>query len=151
MHFVGISILSVDDGGADPGLLVNMCSLLVAEYDALLPQDTELAQQTNVPDVFGATTEDTQGLRIVSLYEVSTESTAVLMVTPVHVHCWCCQSAAGNYSMLCMSLCSILIIGAIAIRFPGKGHDYCRPHWQPLCCTSAVAEMLYILWLTVAG
>ena len=41
-----------------------------AEYDGLLPQDTELAQQTNVPDVFGATTEDTQGLRIVSLFEV---------------------------------------------------------------------------------
>ena len=41
-----------------------------AEYDGLLPQDTELAQQTNVPDVFGATTEDTQGMRIVSLYEV---------------------------------------------------------------------------------
>jgi len=42
-----------------------------AEYDGLLPQDTELAQKTNVPDVFGATTEDTNGLRIVSLHEVS--------------------------------------------------------------------------------
>ncbi len=42
-----------------------------AEYDGLLPQDTELAQKINVPDVFGATTEDTNGLRIVSLHEVS--------------------------------------------------------------------------------
>ncbi len=42
-----------------------------AEYDGLLPQDTELAQKINVPDVFGATTEDTDGLRIVSLHEVS--------------------------------------------------------------------------------
>lgn len=45
----------------------------IAEFDGLLPQDTELAQQTNVPDVFGATIEDTQGLRIVSLYEVSSQ------------------------------------------------------------------------------
>ncbi len=42
-----------------------------AEYDGLLPQDPELAQKMNVPDVFGATTEDTDGLRIVSLHEVS--------------------------------------------------------------------------------
>ncbi len=45
-----------------------------AEYDGLLPQDTELAQKINVPDVFGATTEDTNGLRIVSLHEVSRSS-----------------------------------------------------------------------------
>ena len=45
-----------------------------AEYDGLLPQDTELAQRINVPDVFGATTEDTNGLRIVSLHEVSRSS-----------------------------------------------------------------------------
>ena len=44
------------------------------EYDGLLPQDTELAQRINVPDVFGATTEDTNGLRIVSLHEVSRSS-----------------------------------------------------------------------------
>ena len=44
------------------------------EYDGLLPQDTELAPKTNVPDVFGATTEDTIGLRIVSLHEVSRSS-----------------------------------------------------------------------------
>lgn len=44
--------------------------LYLAEYDGLLPQDTELAQKTNVPDVFGATTEDTNGLRIVSLHEI---------------------------------------------------------------------------------
>lgn len=44
--------------------------LYLAEYDRLLPQDTELAQKTNVPDVFGATTEDTNGLRIVSLHEI---------------------------------------------------------------------------------
>lgn len=47
-----------------------------AEYDGLLPQDTELAQKINVPDVFGATTEDTNGLRIVSLHEVSRVTTA---------------------------------------------------------------------------
>ena len=46
-------------------------ALLAAEYDGLLPQDTELAQKTNVPDVFGATQDDTAGLRIVSLQEVS--------------------------------------------------------------------------------
>lgn len=40
------------------------------ECDTLLPQDSELAQKTNVPDVFGATQEDTDGLRIVSLEEV---------------------------------------------------------------------------------
>ncbi|KAL0027862.1 hypothetical protein WJX77_011371 [Trebouxia sp. C0004] len=44
--------------------------LYLAEYDGLLPQDTELARKTNVPDVFGATTEDTNGLRIVSLHEI---------------------------------------------------------------------------------
>ena len=44
-----------------------------AEYDALLPQDTELAQKTNIPDVFGATSDDTSGLRIVSLLEASTK------------------------------------------------------------------------------
>ena len=48
-----------------------------AEYDGLLPQDTELAQKTNVPDVFGATTDDTDGLRIVSLVEVSMSMQAV--------------------------------------------------------------------------
>lgn len=42
-----------------------------AEYDGLLPQDTELAQKTNVPDIFGATTDDTSNLRIVSLHEAS--------------------------------------------------------------------------------
>ena len=51
---------------------------VAAEFDGLLPQDTELAQQTNVPDVFGATTEDTQGLRIVSLYEVCSHGCANL-------------------------------------------------------------------------
>lgn len=57
--------------------LVPMC---VAEYDGLLPQDTELAQKTNVPDVFGATQEDTQGLRIVSLEEVSTAASTLPLV-----------------------------------------------------------------------
>lgn len=50
--------------------IVTMLRVCAAEYDGLLPQDTELAQKTNVPDVFGATQEDTQGLRIVSLEEV---------------------------------------------------------------------------------
>lgn len=50
---------------------VTVCCACVTECDSLLPQDTELAQKTNVPDVFGATQEDTDGLRIVSLEEVS--------------------------------------------------------------------------------
>ena len=50
-----------------------------AEYDRLLPQDTELAQKTNVPDVFGATTEDTNGLRIVSLHEVMQSRTVCVV------------------------------------------------------------------------
>ena len=45
-----------------------MCA---TEYDGLLPQDTELAQKTSVAEVFGATQEDTAGLRIVTLQEVS--------------------------------------------------------------------------------
>ena len=56
-----------------PFLLFPYNNLLMptfAEHDGLLPQDTELAFNTNVPDVFGATTEDTNDLRIVSLYEV---------------------------------------------------------------------------------
>ena len=50
--------------------VIQTLPVYAAEYDGLLPQDTELAQKTNVPDVFGATQEDTQGLRIVSLEEV---------------------------------------------------------------------------------
>ena len=51
--------------------MVTLLPVCAAEYDGLLPQQTELAQKTNVPDVFGATQEDTQGLRIVSLEEVN--------------------------------------------------------------------------------
>ena len=51
--------------------MVTLLPVCAAESDGLLPQQTELAQKTNVPDVFGATQEDTQGLRIVSLEEVN--------------------------------------------------------------------------------
>lgn len=63
-----------------------------AEYNGLLPQDTELAQKTNVPDVFGATQEDTQGLRIVSLEEV-TPAASILLLRSCFVKPWimsCC-------------------------------------------------------------
>ncbi|KAL3140587.1 hypothetical protein ABBQ32_005160 [Trebouxia sp. C0010 RCD-2024] len=50
--------------------LLTFESVWGTECDSLLPQDSELAQKTNVPDVFGATQEDTDGLRIVSLEEM---------------------------------------------------------------------------------
>ena len=59
---------------------VTLSPVCAAEYDGLLPQDTELAQKTNVPDVFGATQEDTQGLRIVSLEEVSPAGSTLPLV-----------------------------------------------------------------------
>lgn len=59
----------------------------------MLPQDTELAQQTNVPDVFGATTDDTAGLRIVSLYEVRR----------INIVGICCMLIVGNLLDSCVA------------------------------------------------
>ena len=70
-------------GTAEPIIkgIVTLLPMCAAEYDGLLPQDTELAQKTNVPDVFGATQEDTEGLRIVSLEEVN-PATSTLPLVP---------------------------------------------------------------------
>lgn len=41
-----------------------------AESDQLLPQEGEAARSLSIPEIFGATGEDADQLRIVSLYEV---------------------------------------------------------------------------------
>ncbi len=41
-----------------------------AESEKILDQESEAAQNLSIPKIFGATDEDTDGLRIVSLYEV---------------------------------------------------------------------------------
>ena len=45
--------------------------LAPAESDKILAQDSEVAEKLKLPDIFGATEDDTSSLRIVSLYEVS--------------------------------------------------------------------------------
>ena len=42
-----------------------------AESDKILAQDSKVAEKLKLPDIFGATEDDTNSLRIVSLYEVS--------------------------------------------------------------------------------
>lgn len=51
-------------------LTLTLEPVCVTECDSLLPHVAELANKTNVPDVFGATQEDTERLRIVNLEEV---------------------------------------------------------------------------------
>ena len=67
--------------------MVTLLPVCAAEYDGLLPQQTELAQKTNVPDVFGATQEDTQGLRIVSLEEVNPAASMLPLEPQVDSFC----------------------------------------------------------------
>ena len=43
---------------------------MAAECEELLPQDSPAASQVDIPGVFGATEEDANQLRIISLYEV---------------------------------------------------------------------------------
>lgn len=45
--------------------------MLCAESEKILDQTGEAAQKLNIPLIFGATDEDTDSLRIVSLYEAS--------------------------------------------------------------------------------
>jgi hypothetical protein len=40
-----------------------------AEHERVLPQEGEAARSLNIPEVFGATVDDANELRIVSLYE----------------------------------------------------------------------------------
>ena len=42
-----------------------------AESEKILAQDGPAAEKLKLPDIFGATEDDTSSLRIVSLYEVS--------------------------------------------------------------------------------
>jgi hypothetical protein len=42
-----------------------------AEYDGLLPQESEEAKNLDLPGIFGATEDDTAKLRIVSLVAVT--------------------------------------------------------------------------------
>ena len=74
-----------------------------AEYDGLLPQDTELAQKTNVPDVFGATQDDTDGLRIVSLQEVS--SLDPHLASDTRLCCFDLQKVAPILSFVTQCIC----------------------------------------------
>lgn len=41
-----------------------------AEYEPLIPPNSPAAEAVNIPKIFGATSDDTDRLRIVSLYEV---------------------------------------------------------------------------------
>ena len=47
-----------------------LMSATFAESDRLLPQEGEAARSLSIPEIFGATAEDADQLRIVSLYEV---------------------------------------------------------------------------------
>ncbi len=49
-----------------------------AESDKILAQDSEVAEKLRLPDIFGATEDDTNSLRIVSLYEVSSTDPACI-------------------------------------------------------------------------
>jgi hypothetical protein len=44
--------------------------LSATESEKILDQDSEAASSLSIPRIFGATDDDTDGLRIVSLYEV---------------------------------------------------------------------------------
>ncbi|EIE23581.1 hypothetical protein COCSUDRAFT_47354 [Coccomyxa subellipsoidea C-169] len=48
--------------------------LFLAESEKILDQESEAAQNLSIPKIFGATDEDTDGLRIVSLYEVDLDN-----------------------------------------------------------------------------
>ena len=52
--------------------------LLHAESDKILAQDSAVAEKLRLPDIFGATEDDTNSLRIVSLYEVSSTDIACM-------------------------------------------------------------------------
>ncbi|CAL5220883.1 g2973 [Coccomyxa viridis] len=48
--------------------------LYLAESDKILAQDSAVAEKLRLPDIFGATEDDTNSLRIVSLYEVDLDN-----------------------------------------------------------------------------
>ena len=52
--------------------------LFHAESDKILAQDSAVAEKLRLPDIFGATEDDTNSLRIVSLYEVSSTDIACM-------------------------------------------------------------------------
>ena len=83
-----------------------------AESDKILGQDSDVAEKLKLPDIFGATEDDTSSLRIVSLYEVS-------FATPLHACSRIAPSShhiahPGNHTTATMLRClqgSCLICG----------------------------------------